>query len=167
MQKKKKTKKVNVTLYPQLTSAQIRSWDGEKRPLRSDQWRLATLTVSSCTKELRGWSSSVREMTRWDWLLRWQQLESNVTDPACAVRQVFFASVRSGGSSQVYFMTLNRNCIMNWWKNSQHSGSLKHTQSDENRSLTLIVTHTFTVAFQFLLRPLIMLSLQSLMSFKC
>uniref|UniRef100_A0A8J8YK54 non-specific serine/threonine protein kinase n=1 Tax=Callithrix jacchus TaxID=9483 RepID=A0A8J8YK54_CALJA len=29
-------------------------------------------------------------------------------------RQVFFASVRSGGSSQVYFMTLNRNCIMNW-----------------------------------------------------
>lgn len=28
--------------------------------------------------------------------------------------QVFFASVRSGGSSQVYFMTLNRNCIMNW-----------------------------------------------------
>ena len=30
--------------------------------------------------------------------------------------QVFFASVRSGGSSQVYFMTLNRNCIMNWWR---------------------------------------------------
>lgn len=30
------------------------------------------------------------------------------------VPQVFFASVRSGGSSQVYFMTLNRNCIMNW-----------------------------------------------------
>ncbi|XP_059524909.1 misshapen-like kinase 1 isoform X11 [Myotis daubentonii] len=28
--------------------------------------------------------------------------------------KVFFASVRSGGSSQVYFMTLNRNCIMNW-----------------------------------------------------
>ncbi|KPP56962.1 hypothetical protein Z043_125371 [Scleropages formosus] len=27
--------------------------------------------------------------------------------------KVFFASVRSGGSSQVYFMTLNRNCIMN------------------------------------------------------
>ncbi|XP_073403186.1 misshapen-like kinase 1 isoform X6 [Dendrobates tinctorius] len=28
--------------------------------------------------------------------------------------KVFFASVRSGGSSQVYFMTLNRSCIMNW-----------------------------------------------------
>uniref|UniRef100_V9KCT8 non-specific serine/threonine protein kinase n=1 Tax=Callorhinchus milii TaxID=7868 RepID=V9KCT8_CALMI len=28
--------------------------------------------------------------------------------------KVFFASVRSGGSSQVYFMTLNRNTIMNW-----------------------------------------------------
>uniref|UniRef100_A0A7N8YBC0 non-specific serine/threonine protein kinase n=1 Tax=Mastacembelus armatus TaxID=205130 RepID=A0A7N8YBC0_9TELE len=28
--------------------------------------------------------------------------------------KVFFASVRSGGSSQVYFMTLNRNYIMNW-----------------------------------------------------
>uniref|UniRef100_A0A8C4R5L8 non-specific serine/threonine protein kinase n=1 Tax=Eptatretus burgeri TaxID=7764 RepID=A0A8C4R5L8_EPTBU len=28
--------------------------------------------------------------------------------------KVFFASVRSGGSSQVYFMTLNRNSIMNW-----------------------------------------------------
>ncbi|XP_023650712.1 misshapen-like kinase 1 isoform X1 [Paramormyrops kingsleyae] len=28
--------------------------------------------------------------------------------------KVFFASVRAGGSSQVYFMTLNRNCIMNW-----------------------------------------------------
>ncbi|TSL34511.1 Misshapen-like kinase 1 [Bagarius yarrelli] len=28
--------------------------------------------------------------------------------------KVFFASVKSGGSSQVYFMTLNRNCIMNW-----------------------------------------------------
>ncbi|OBS59774.1 hypothetical protein A6R68_09088 [Neotoma lepida] len=28
--------------------------------------------------------------------------------------KVFFASVRSGGSSQVYFMTLNRNCVMNW-----------------------------------------------------
>ncbi|XP_058876305.1 misshapen-like kinase 1, partial [Acipenser ruthenus] len=28
--------------------------------------------------------------------------------------KVFFASVRSGGSSQVYFMTLTRNCIMNW-----------------------------------------------------
>lgn len=35
----------------------------------------------------------------------------------CAAPQVFFASVRSGGSSQVYFMTLNRNCIMNWWRN--------------------------------------------------
>lgn len=29
--------------------------------------------------------------------------------------QVFFASVRSGGSSQVFFMTLNRNSMMNWW----------------------------------------------------
>ncbi|KAG9494081.1 hypothetical protein GDO78_001754 [Eleutherodactylus coqui] len=28
--------------------------------------------------------------------------------------KVFFASVRSGGSSQVFFMTLNRNCMMNW-----------------------------------------------------
>ncbi|XP_059357886.1 traf2 and NCK-interacting protein kinase-like isoform X7 [Carassius carassius] len=28
--------------------------------------------------------------------------------------KVFFASVRSGGSSQVFFMTLNRNCLMNW-----------------------------------------------------
>lgn len=28
--------------------------------------------------------------------------------------QVFFASVRSGGSSQVFFMTLNRNSMMNW-----------------------------------------------------
>ncbi|XP_078245784.1 TRAF2 and NCK-interacting protein kinase isoform X11 [Pogona vitticeps] len=27
---------------------------------------------------------------------------------------VFFASVRSGGSSQVFFMTLNRNSMMNW-----------------------------------------------------
>ncbi|KAK1894218.1 Traf2 and NCK-interacting protein kinase [Dissostichus eleginoides] len=27
---------------------------------------------------------------------------------------VFFASVRSGGSSQVFFMTLNRNTMMNW-----------------------------------------------------
>lgn len=34
--------------------------------------------------------------------------------PTCPAPQVFFASVRSGGSSQVYFMTLNRNCIMNW-----------------------------------------------------
>lgn len=55
---------VNIMLCPQLTSAQIRSWDGEKRPLRSDQWRPATLMVCSCTKELRGSSSSVREMTR-------------------------------------------------------------------------------------------------------
>lgn len=30
--------------------------------------------------------------------------------------QVFFASVRSGGSSQVFFMTLNRNSMMNWWR---------------------------------------------------
>ena len=37
-----------------------------------------------------------------------------VTDTHVHVPQVFFASVRSGGSSQVYFMTLNRNCIMNW-----------------------------------------------------
>ncbi|XP_051556132.1 traf2 and NCK-interacting protein kinase-like isoform X2 [Myxocyprinus asiaticus] len=28
--------------------------------------------------------------------------------------KVFFASVRSGGSSQVFFMTLNRNSLMNW-----------------------------------------------------
>ncbi|XP_051538053.1 traf2 and NCK-interacting protein kinase-like isoform X4 [Myxocyprinus asiaticus] len=28
--------------------------------------------------------------------------------------KVFFASVRSGGSSQVFFMTLNRNSMMNW-----------------------------------------------------
>uniref|UniRef100_A0A3B3VHN2 non-specific serine/threonine protein kinase n=1 Tax=Poecilia latipinna TaxID=48699 RepID=A0A3B3VHN2_9TELE len=28
--------------------------------------------------------------------------------------QVFFASVRSGGSSQVFFMTLNRSSMMNW-----------------------------------------------------
>uniref|UniRef100_A0AAY4B4L6 non-specific serine/threonine protein kinase n=1 Tax=Denticeps clupeoides TaxID=299321 RepID=A0AAY4B4L6_9TELE len=28
--------------------------------------------------------------------------------------KVFFASVRSGGSSQVFFMTLNRNTLMNW-----------------------------------------------------
>ncbi|KAF3845204.1 hypothetical protein F7725_008367 [Dissostichus mawsoni] len=28
--------------------------------------------------------------------------------------KVFFASVRSGGSSQVFFMTLNRNTMMNW-----------------------------------------------------
>uniref|UniRef100_A0A8C9SIT2 non-specific serine/threonine protein kinase n=1 Tax=Scleropages formosus TaxID=113540 RepID=A0A8C9SIT2_SCLFO len=35
-------------------------------------------------------------------------------DPHTPAFQVFFASVRSGGSSQVYFMTLNRNCIMNW-----------------------------------------------------
>uniref|UniRef100_UPI00358F1543 mitogen-activated protein kinase kinase kinase kinase 4-like isoform X4 n=2 Tax=Myxine glutinosa TaxID=7769 RepID=UPI00358F1543 len=28
--------------------------------------------------------------------------------------KVFFASVRSGGASQVYFMTLNRNAVMNW-----------------------------------------------------
>lgn len=34
--------------------------------------------------------------------------------PSFLSLQVFFASVRSGGSSQVYFMTLNRNCIMNW-----------------------------------------------------
>lgn len=28
--------------------------------------------------------------------------------------KVFFASVRSGGSSQVFFMTLNRSSMMNW-----------------------------------------------------
>lgn len=32
----------------------------------------------------------------------------------CACLQVFFASVRSGGSSQVFFMTLNRSSMMNW-----------------------------------------------------
>ncbi|KAF0038247.1 hypothetical protein F2P81_008731 [Scophthalmus maximus] len=39
--------------------------------------------------------------------------------------KVFFASVRSGGSSQVYFMTLNRNCIMNW--DLQRDGSSSGT----------------------------------------
>lgn len=28
--------------------------------------------------------------------------------------QVFFASVRSGGSSQVYFMTLGRSNLLSW-----------------------------------------------------
>lgn len=28
--------------------------------------------------------------------------------------QVFFASVRSGGSSQVYFMTLGRTSLLSW-----------------------------------------------------
>lgn len=65
---------------------------------------------------------------------------------SCAVRQVFFASVRSGGSSQVYFMTLNRNCIMNWWRNSLvdgvHTESLNHTQSSEERSLRHLQSHS-------------------------
>ncbi|KAK1882747.1 Misshapen-like kinase 1 [Dissostichus eleginoides] len=60
-----------------LTSAPTRSWDGERRPLRSD---LAQRLKFLCERN----------------------------------DKVFFASVRSGGSSQVYFMTLNRNCIMNW-----------------------------------------------------
>ncbi|XP_013920996.1 PREDICTED: TRAF2 and NCK-interacting protein kinase-like, partial [Thamnophis sirtalis] len=34
--------------------------------------------------------------------------------PMHALFLVFFASVRSGGSSQVFFMTLNRNSMMNW-----------------------------------------------------
>ncbi|KAK9398433.1 Misshapen-like kinase 1 [Crotalus adamanteus] len=38
--------------------------------------------------------------------------------------KVFFASVRSGGSSQVYFMTLNRNCIMNWGGEALGEGPL-------------------------------------------
>lgn len=40
--------------------------------------------------------------------------------------QVFFASVRSGGSSQVYFMTLNRNCIMNELVTGPWAGAVPH-----------------------------------------
>ena len=29
--------------------------------------------------------------------------------------QVFFASVQSGGSSQIYFMTLGQNSLFSWW----------------------------------------------------
>ncbi|KAM8897461.1 misshapen-like kinase 1 isoform 5-T5 [Spinachia spinachia] len=50
------------------------------------------------------------------WGGRAPNIHLNLCVSSCvrAVPQVFFASVRSGGSSQVYFMTLNRNCIMNW-----------------------------------------------------
>lgn len=51
-----------------------------------------------------------------------------------AFPQVFFASVRSGGSSQVYFMTLNRNCIMNWWRNSC-SGQCGSQQGSEKEGI--------------------------------
>nr|XP_032632665.1 misshapen-like kinase 1 [Chelonoidis abingdonii] len=56
-----------------------------------------------------------------DVVLQWGEMPTSVGEPgrlgslsSSGREVVFFASVRSGGSSQVYFMTLNRNCIMNW-----------------------------------------------------
>lgn len=38
-----------------------------------------------------------------------------ISDPKSTVLlQVFFASVQSGGSSQIYFMTLGQNSLFNW-----------------------------------------------------
>ncbi len=46
-------------------------------------------------------------------------VQGGVDEVRCAdlcVLQVFFASVRSGGSSQVYFMTLGRTSLLSWWR---------------------------------------------------
>lgn len=37
-----------------------------------------------------------------------------LTSGGLGLRQVFFASVRPGGASQVYFMTLGRTSLMSW-----------------------------------------------------
>lgn len=72
----------------------------------------------------------------------------------CAGLQVFFASVRSGGSSQVYFMTLNRNCIMNWWRISSSGQCVEpsrglekevHLQISDKRMHTNVNTFLFSL----------------------
>lgn len=49
----------------QPTSTPTRSWDGERKPLRSVPWRRDTSTEFSCTNELSDWSFCLRETTRW------------------------------------------------------------------------------------------------------
>lgn len=49
----------------QPTSTPTRSWDGERKPLRSVPWRRDTSTEFSCTSELSDWSFCLRETTRW------------------------------------------------------------------------------------------------------
>ena len=38
--------------------------------------------------------------------------------------QVFFSSMRSGSSCQIYFMTLNKPGLANWWGKTSHHGDL-------------------------------------------
>uniref|UniRef100_A0A7N5JUT6 non-specific serine/threonine protein kinase n=1 Tax=Ailuropoda melanoleuca TaxID=9646 RepID=A0A7N5JUT6_AILME len=72
------------------------------------QWgEMPTSVAYICSNQIMGWGEKAIEI---------RSVETGHLDGFLCERndKVFFASVRSGGSSQVYFMTLNRNCIMNW-----------------------------------------------------
>jgi hypothetical protein len=50
--------------------------------------------------------------------------------------KVFFATVQSGGCSQIYFMTLGQNSLFNWWAlwlkdNIQRSSQKQHELCSE------------------------------------